>query len=133
MVATINRKKGSLGFIDTLKNSLHLGRSGRKTAEYGERLQRSRSLCLEDEVSKKMHGLDSPDRLDVYRKQMEALLETCQEMVEERAQLEQVLVQSTPLENLDDLELASNYLGSISRAHEVRVRFIRFHNRRWPS
>lgn len=54
-----------------------------------------------------------------YEKEYGKLLETCEELAEERLLIEQVISKTTRLENLDDLELVQQYLGSLAESQEV--------------
>lgn len=51
------------------------------------------------------------------------LLEMAQEVVEDRLKLERILAQSTKLENLDDLDLAEQYLTSMAETLEVMLSY----------
>lgn len=58
--------------------------------------------------------------LSAYEKEYNDLLETCEELVGERVQVEGVIAKNTRLENLDDLDLAEQYFKSLTDSQEVR-------------
>lgn len=58
--------------------------------------------------------------LGAYEREYNDLLETCEELVGERVQMEAVIAKSTRLENLDDLDLAEQYLKSLTESQEVK-------------
>ena len=58
--------------------------------------------------------------LSAYEKEYSDLLETCEELVGERVQMESVIAKSTRLENLDDLDLAEQYFKSLTESQEVK-------------
>ena len=58
--------------------------------------------------------------LGAYEKEYRELLETCGELVEERAEMEALIARNTRLENLDDLDLAEQYIRSLTESQEVK-------------
>lgn len=57
--------------------------------------------------------------LSKFQTEYNVLLETCDQLAEEREHIEAIISTSTRLENLDDLELAEQYLTSLSENQEV--------------
>lgn len=109
--------------------------AGRRTKELVGRVQRSRSfhdalasahpssstasnngrplLVVRDDVQQMLSTVSH------YEKEYGKLLETCEELAAERVLVEQVISKTTRLENLDDLELAQQYLESLAESQEV--------------
>jgi hypothetical protein len=71
-------------------------------------------IVIRDDVQQMMATLGE------YEKEYGELLKTCEELMEERVQVEAVIATNTRLENLDDLDLAEQYFKSLTESQEVR-------------
>ena len=130
------------GFVSSIKSAFRRGSAepkaqGGRTAELMGRLGRSHSF--HEELTQSMppnngtlnHGdvcsltviRDDVQQmmatLGAYEREYGELLKTCEELVEERVQVESVIAKSTRLENLDDLDLAEQYLKSLTESQEI--------------
>lgn len=114
------------GFFGSLKKVFRPS-SSRKVGKLAERLEQSR-LALSQSLGAKLYynieKIEKDDVLQSIQDDYKNLLETAEEMLEERAAIEDIITSSTKLESLDDLEMAQNYLTSLAQSQEVCQKFI---------